>query len=76
MEYGYGMQTWEYSPEFSIRSWAYIRIHSWTLAIILFPIRYLFNFDKVINSYIRSFTSSVGSMAVIDLLTDDTGFYV
>ncbi|KAG9304165.1 hypothetical protein G9A89_019727 [Geosiphon pyriformis] len=24
LQYGYGMQTWEYSPEYSIRSWAYI----------------------------------------------------
>lgn len=26
--HGYGLQTWEYSPEFSIRSWAYILIHA------------------------------------------------
>ena len=25
---GYGLQTWEYSPEFSIRSWLYIVIHA------------------------------------------------
>ncbi|MCJ1257008.1 mannosyltransferase [Lignoscripta atroalba] len=25
---GYGLQTWEYSPEFSIRSWLYIAIHA------------------------------------------------
>jgi len=25
--YGYGLQTWEYSPEFSIRSYAYIILH-------------------------------------------------
>jgi alpha-1,2-mannosyltransferase len=24
-----GFQTWEYSPEFSIRSWAYLLIHGW-----------------------------------------------
>lgn len=28
IQYGRGMQTWEYSPEFSIRSWAYILAHS------------------------------------------------
>jgi len=27
MLYGKGFQTWEYSPEYSIRSWAYIGIH-------------------------------------------------
>lgn len=25
---GYGLQTWEYSPEFSIRSWIYIVLHA------------------------------------------------
>ena len=28
LNHGYGLQTWEYSPEFSIRSWAYILIHA------------------------------------------------
>jgi alpha-1,2-mannosyltransferase len=28
LNHGYGLQTWEYSPEFSIRSWAYIGIHA------------------------------------------------
>jgi alpha-1,2-mannosyltransferase len=28
LNHGYGLQTWEYSPEFSIRSWAYIVIHA------------------------------------------------
>jgi alpha-1,2-mannosyltransferase len=28
LNHGYGLQTWEYSPEFSIRSWAYIVLHA------------------------------------------------
>lgn len=28
LQYGYGMQTWEYSPKFGIRSWAYILPHA------------------------------------------------
>ncbi|KAL2408536.1 Alpha-1,2-mannosyltransferase alg9 [Exophiala dermatitidis] len=28
LTHGYGLQTWEYSPEFGIRSWAYITIHA------------------------------------------------
>jgi alpha-1,2-mannosyltransferase len=28
LNHGYGLQTWEYSPEFSIRSWAYIALHA------------------------------------------------
>jgi hypothetical protein len=28
LTHGYGLQTWEYSPEFSIRSWAYVALHA------------------------------------------------
>jgi alpha-1,2-mannosyltransferase len=28
LSHGYGKQTWEYSPEYAIRSWAYIGIHA------------------------------------------------
>ena len=28
LSHGYGLQTWEYSPEFAIRSWCYIALHS------------------------------------------------
>jgi len=28
LSHGYGFQTWEYSPEFAIRSWFYIVIHA------------------------------------------------
>ena len=28
LNHGHGMQTWEYSPEYSIRSWAYAGIHA------------------------------------------------
>ena len=37
LQHGTGMQTWEYSPEFGIRTWAYIVVHSIvaTLANIL-----------------------------------------
>ncbi|KAF3492285.1 uncharacterized protein GIQ15_01802 [Arthroderma uncinatum] len=28
MTHGHGLQTWEYSPEYSIRSWLYITIHA------------------------------------------------
>ncbi|KAI9873087.1 MAG: mannosyltransferase [Pleopsidium flavum] len=28
LNHGYGLQTWEYSPEYSIRSWLYIVIHA------------------------------------------------
>ena len=28
LTHGYGLQTWEYSPEFAIRSWAYVTLHA------------------------------------------------
>ena len=39
LNHGYGLQTWEYSPEYAIRSWAYTGLHA--LAILparLFPV--------------------------------------
>ncbi|CAB5362776.1 unnamed protein product [Rhizophagus irregularis] len=43
LQYGYGMQTWEYSPIYAIRSWAYIRLH----AIVGNVFSSLFNHDKI-----------------------------
>jgi alpha-1,2-mannosyltransferase len=34
LTHGYGLQTWEYSPEFSIRSWAYILLHALPTKVI------------------------------------------
>lgn len=45
LQYGYGMQTWEYSPIYAIRSWAYIRLH----AIVGNVFSSLFNHDKVLK---------------------------
>jgi len=28
LSHGYGLQTWEYSPEYAIRSWLYVAIHA------------------------------------------------
>lgn len=28
LSHGYGLQTWEYSPNYSIRSWLYVAIHA------------------------------------------------
>lgn len=32
LNHGYGFQTWEYSPEYAIRSWAYAGLHSGFIA--------------------------------------------
>lgn len=28
LSHGYGLQTWEYSPDYAIRSWLYVALHS------------------------------------------------
>lgn len=28
LSHGYGLQTWEYSPDYAIRSWFYIALHA------------------------------------------------
>ncbi len=28
LSHGYGLQTWEYSPEYAIRSWFYVGLHA------------------------------------------------
>lgn len=40
--YGKGFQTWEYSPQFAIRSYAYVLLH----AVLAWPIQVL-GLDKV-----------------------------
>jgi len=37
LHYGYGLQTWEYSPKYSIRSWAYIGLHTLISKIFSIP---------------------------------------
>jgi alpha-1,2-mannosyltransferase len=41
LNHGYGLQTWEYSPEYAIRSWAYTGIHSLVIWIGTLPLRAL-----------------------------------
>ena len=44
LDHGYGFQTWELSPAFAIRSWAYIVLHLWPTAAL----EKLLSLDKVI----------------------------
>lgn len=50
LNHGYGLQTWEYSPEYSIRSWLYIVIHA-----IIGKTAFMFSRSKTFEFYfIRS----------------------
>ncbi|EON65574.1 hypothetical protein W97_04812 [Coniosporium apollinis CBS 100218] len=63
LNHGYGMQTWEYSPEYAIRSWTYAGIHS---IVVLFshllPVgntkRFEFYFVRVILGFICAFSEA------------------
>ena len=33
LRHGFGLQTWEYSPEFAIRSWFYIVVHAIVIGV-------------------------------------------
>ena len=47
MNHGYGFETWEYSPDYAIRSWAYIGIH----AALTLPARLVPGAPKSIEFY-------------------------
>ncbi|KAJ9065208.1 mannosyltransferase, variant 3 [Entomophthora muscae] len=57
LQYGHGLQTWEYSPVYAIRTWAYILIH-------YFPLKAseVFFSNKVTQFYsLRSLLSAVSA---------------
>eukprot|EP00126_Sphaerothecum_destruens_P006604 Sdes_comp19445_c0_seq1m10848 len=59
--YGYGFQKWEYSPEFSLRSYFYIGIHA-----VLVKIASFFMFD-VLNAYYFPLFPTVFQFTKLDL---------
>ncbi|KAI9783962.1 MAG: mannosyltransferase [Geoglossum umbratile] len=55
LTHGYGLQTWEYSPEFAIRSWAYVALHALasklTLALPFTSKVFEFYFTRVLLAF-------------------------
>jgi len=45
LNHGYGLQTWEYSPEYAIRSWTYTSLHSLLMWLAALPVK-LLEFDR------------------------------
>jgi alpha-1,2-mannosyltransferase len=41
LNHGYGLQTWEYSPDYAIRSWAYTAVHSLIIGLVMLPMHAL-----------------------------------
>lgn len=54
LDHGYGLQTWEYSPEYSIRSWLYVALHTG-----VGKLGSLFTQDKVSEFYFIRFFLAV-----------------
>jgi len=53
LNHGYGLQTWEYSPEYAIRSWTYTGIHSLLIGIGMLPVRSTrYGSSKVVEFYL------------------------
>ena len=53
LQYGYGLQTWEYAPMYGLRSWAYIALHAFFGHFMSY-----FSRDKVIHSFFLLWSSS------------------
>jgi hypothetical protein len=52
LNHGYGLQTWEYSPEYAIRSWSYTGMHSLVMWLGALPLRLLSTGrEKVVEFY-------------------------
>ncbi|KAJ5833898.1 GPI mannosyltransferase [Penicillium riverlandense] len=63
LEHGYGLQTWEYSPVYSIRSWLYVSLHA-----AVGKLASLFGTSKIIEFYIiRSLLAFVCSACQVRL---------
>lgn len=52
LNHGYGFQTWEYSPEYAIRSWTYTGLHSLVIWVGTLPFKIVgFGSPKVVEFY-------------------------
>ncbi|KAJ1302752.1 hypothetical protein OPQ81_003061 [Rhizoctonia solani] len=80
LDQGHGFQTWETSPAYALRSWAYILLHIFPAK---FPI-WLASFDKrhtffglrMIFAFVTSFCEARLFRAVVDHVNDRVGRYM
>ncbi|KAK6515689.1 mannosyltransferase [Arthrobotrys megalospora] len=73
LSYGNGLQTWEYSPVYAIRSWLYVGIHS----LVALPFSLLPGIDKshvfLIVRTVLAGTASVSQTELYDALSRSIG---
>ncbi|KXL44196.1 glycosyltransferase family 22 protein [Acidomyces richmondensis BFW] len=61
----HGFQTWEYSPEYAIRSWAYVALH----ALVMLPVKAIGG-SKIMEFYaLRSFFAFICALCEARLFT-------
>jgi len=65
LNHGHGLQTWEYSPEYAIRSWAYTGLHSLCMWIGMLPIRALGLSNLSSSTKVAEFYFLRASLAVV-----------
>ncbi|KAG4090051.1 hypothetical protein H8356DRAFT_1714793 [Neocallimastix lanati (nom. inval.)] len=71
LHYGYGLQTWEYSPKYSIRSWAYVGLHTLISKILSIPAHnkyQLFFFIRGVFAFSSAYCETVLYEAIVEYI--------
>ncbi|KAI9313863.1 Alg9-like mannosyltransferase family-domain-containing protein [Dichotomocladium elegans] len=79
IHYGTGMQTWEYSPEFGIRTWAYILIHAivgWIAGIVTSHKLQIFFLMRIIFAAASAYAEARFYRTVTEEINPHVGRYV
>ncbi|KAL1935000.1 hypothetical protein VTP01DRAFT_4140 [Rhizomucor pusillus] len=79
LQHGYGLQTWEYSPEFGIRSWAYILVHTiaaWFSSIMATNKLQVFYLLRIAFAAISSFVEARFYRTITEEINPHVGRYV
>eukprot|EP00842_Homolaphlyctis_polyrhiza_P006270 jgi/Hompol1/6644/HPOL_000759-RA len=72
LHYGTGLQTWEYAPQYSIRSWAYVLVHAIVTSIFEFAMTtnkiQVFYMTRAVLAIVSAFTEATMVQAIADHL--------
>ncbi|KAJ2963923.1 hypothetical protein NQZ79_g1157 [Umbelopsis isabellina] len=79
LQYGFGLQTWEYSPEFTIRSWSYISVHAvlgWIGSLFAKSKIQVFYFLRIMLGAISAFAEARFYRTVVEEINPHVGRYL
>ncbi|KAG2171665.1 hypothetical protein INT43_008045 [Umbelopsis isabellina] len=79
LQYGFGLQTWEYSPEFTIRSWSYISVHAvlgWIGSLVAKSKIQVFYFMRIMLGAISAFAEARFYRTVVEEINPHVGRYL